>query len=290
MGHAAGSTSDASAPLTRVIPGPEGTAGEQQSRILVGDAEKVLAGLPTGIFQCCVTSPPYWGLRDYGSPDQLGGEEQLEDYLARLLAVFAQVHRVLRDDGTLWLNLGDGYTSGGRTRRAPDKKNPARAMDWRPPTPAGLKPKDLLGVPWRLALALQAAGWYLRADIVWHKPNAQPESVRDRPSRAHEYLFLLSKHERYRYHGAAAQPTGRTVWSIPTQGYPGAHFATFPPALVEPCLLAGTVPGDLVLDPFFGAGTTGLVAQALGRRCVGIELNPEYAELARQRLTVQSRI
>lgn len=261
--------------------------------LVVGDAVEALRGIAAGTFRCCVTSPPYWGLRDYGVPEQIGAEERVEEYLERLTALFAEVRRTLTDDGTLWLNIGDSYTSGGRKRRASDRKNPAREMGYRPETPAGLKPKDLIGVPWRLALALQAEGWYLRSDIIWYKPNCQPESVRDRPTRSHEYLFLFSKSERYYYDYLAVQEPAndqgqlrnrRTVWSIPTEGYPEAHFATFPPSLVQPCLAAGTAPGDEVLDPFFGSGTVGAVCQAMGRRYLGIELNPAYATLARSRL------
>jgi DNA modification methylase len=235
-----------------------------------------------------VTSPPYWSLRDYRIPGQIGLEARLSDYFASLVAVFEEVRRVLRPDGTLWLNIGDSYTSGGRTWRAPDKKNPVRAMNVRPPTPDGLKPKDLIGVPWRLAFALQAAGWYLRADIVWNKPNCQPESVKDRPTRSHEMLFLFSKSEQYHYDPSAVRgPNGRnvrTVWDIPTQAYPEAHFATFPPALVEPCLALGSEAGDLVLDPFLGSGTIAEVALRMGRRFLGIELNPEYVEIATRRI------
>jgi site-specific DNA-methyltransferase (adenine-specific) len=241
---------------------------------------------------CVVTSPPYWGLRDYNINKQIGLEDTLPEFLDRLLSVFEQVRRVLREDGVLWLNLGDGYTSGNRGWRAPDKKNPARAMAVRPDTPDGLKPKDLLGIPWRLAFRLQESGWYLRSDIIWHKPNAMPESVKDRPSRAHEYLFMLTKSKRYFYNPEAiAEPGGenrRSVWKIPTQAFSGAHFATFPPRLVEPCILASTRPGDSVLDPFFGAGTVGLVAQRLGRRYVGVELNPDYVRLAAQRLSLRA--
>lgn len=259
-----------------------------ESALIVGDAKRVLAEIPDGVFQTCVTSPPYWSLRDYGIEGQIGLEESLSDYLSSLVAVFDEVRRTLRDDGTLWLNIGDSYTSGGRTWRAPDKKNPGRAMDVRPPTPEGLKPKDLIGVPWRLAFALQAAGWYLRADTIWYKPNCQPESVRDRPTRSHEYLFLLAKSERYYYNREAVRgPNGRnlrTVWDINTQPYKDAHFATFPPALVEPCLTLTSQPGDLVLDPFIGSGTTGLVCLGLDRRFIGIELNPDYVEIAERRL------
>jgi DNA modification methylase len=261
-----------------------------ESAIIIGDSKKVLARMPEGAFQTCVTSPPYWSLRDYGIEGQIGLGDTLGEYITSLVDVFEEVRRVIRDDGTMWLNIGDAYTSGGRTWRAPDKKNPVRAMDVRPPTPDGLKPKDLIGVPWRLALALQEAGWYLRADIVWHKPNVQPESVKDRPTRAHEYLFLFSKSERYRYDNQAVRgPNGRnlrTVWDVNTQSYPEAkgHFATFPPAIVKPCLLLASRHGDLVLDPFLGSGTTGLVALGLDRRFVGVELNPEYAEIAERRL------
>lgn len=259
-----------------------------ESAIVVGDAAKVLTDVPSGVFQTCVTSPPYWSLRDYNIDGQIGLESSVEHYIESLVAVFEQVRRTLREDGTLWLNIGDSYTSGGRTWRAPDKKNPIRAMDIRPPTPDGLKPKDLIGVPWRLAFALQAAGWYLRADLIWNKPNCQPESVKDRPTRSHEYVFLLSKSEHYGYDSAAVRGPGgrnvRTVWDINTQAYREAHFATFPPALVEPCLSLGSKPGDLVLDPFVGSGTTGAVAVKLDRRFIGIELNPDYVQIAEQRL------
>lgn len=235
-----------------------------------------------------MTSPPYWGLRDYNIPHQIGLEETLPKFIARLRAVFAEVRRVLRDDGLFWLNIGDGYTSGNRGWRAPDKKNRARAMNIRPDTPAGLKPKDLMGIPWRLAFALQEDGWFLRADIIWNKPNAMPESVKDRPTRAHEYLFMFSKSEKYRYDREAVMDANgrnrRSVWDINTIAYAGAHFAVFPARLIEPCIKASTRPGNFVLDPFFGSGTAGLVAASLGRRYIGIELNPEYIMLARARL------
>jgi site-specific DNA-methyltransferase (cytosine-N4-specific) len=260
------------------------------SALVLGDAAAVLSALPDGCVQTVVTSPPYWSLRDYGIEGQIGLEPELEGFIKHLTGVFDQVRRVLREDGTLWLNLGDSYTSGGRTWRAPDRRNRARAMDRRPPTPDGLKPKDLIGVPWRVAFALQAAGWYLRSEIIWSKPNCQPESVGDRPTRSHEHLFLLSRHERYRYDVAAVTgPNGRrlrTVWEVPTQADPDAagHFATFPPGLVEPCIRSASGPGDLVLDPFLGSGTTALVAAAEGRRFVGIEVNPDYLAVARTRL------
>ena len=198
--------------------------------------------------------------------------------------------RILRDDGVFWLNIGDGYTSGNRGYRAPDKKNPARAMSVRPDTPEGLKSKDLLGIPWRLALALQADGWYLRSDIVWNKPNAMPESVKDRPTRSHEYVFMLTKNERYYYDYQAIKENGRnkrTVWNINTVPFSKAHFATFPPSLIEPCILASTREDDFILDPFFGSGTVGVVCQEFGRRFVGVELNGEYVRIAKARLGVK---
>lgn len=256
--------------------------------IVIGDSRTALKRFPSDFVQTTITSPPYWSLRDYDIPGQIGLEPSLDSYIADLVDVFEEVRRVTREDGTLWLNIGDSYTSGGRTWRAPDRKNPIRAMDVRPDTPPGLKPKDLIGVPWRLAFALQAAGWYLRADIVWHKPNCQPESVKDRPTRSHEYVFLFSKSERYTYdHSAVRGPNDRnvrTVWNINTQPYKDAHFATFPASLVEPCVALATSAGDLVLDPFLGSGTTGLTALTLGRRFVGIELNPEYVAIAERRL------
>ncbi|MCB1086664.1 MAG: site-specific DNA-methyltransferase [Verrucomicrobiae bacterium] len=262
-----------------------------RSEILEGDARAVLKTIKERTFQCVVTSPPYWGLRDYGIDGQIGLESKLEQYLADLVGVFGEVRRTLADDGVFWLNIGDGYTSGNRGWRAPDKKNPARAMSVRPDTPEGLKPKDLIGLPWRLAFALQNDGWYLRTDIVWHKPNAMPESVKDRPSRSHEFLFMFTKSEKYFYdHEAVREPSAngernrRSVWSINTRPMTEAHFATFPRALVEPCILSSTRPGDRVLDPFFGSGTVGVVSQSLGRPFVGVELNPEYIQIAKRRL------
>jgi site-specific DNA-methyltransferase (adenine-specific) len=244
--------------------------------------------IPDKSVQCIVTSPPYWGLRDYRIPNQIGLEETLPQFLNGLVSVFAEAKRVLKDDGTLWLDIGDGYTSGNRGWRAPDKKNSARAMDVRPDTPEGLKPKDLLGIPWRLAFRLQEDGWYLRSDIIWHKPNAMPESVKDRPTRAHEYLFLFSKSEHYFYdREAVLEGNGRnrrSVWSVNTQPLSLPHAAAFPPALIEPCVLASTRKGDFVLDPFFGSGTVGLVCEQLGRNYAGIELHPEYVRLAAHRL------
>ena len=260
--------------------------------IIQGDALHLLTLLPSESVQSAVTSPPYWGLRDYGIQGQIGLETTLPQYVNRLVAVFNEVRRVLKPDGILWLNIGDGYTSGNRGWRAPDKKNPARAMTTRPDTPEGLKPKDLLGVPWRLAFALQQDGWYLRSDIIWNKPNAMPESVKDRPTRSHEYLFMLTKAEKYYYdYKAVMQVNGgkprnrRSVWDVNTQPFPDIHFATFPPTLIEPCILSSTRAGDYVLDPFFGSGTVGVVCQSLRRNYIGIELHPEYVSMARRRLS-----
>ncbi len=264
-----------------------------ESTVFQGDAFSILRQLPSSFFQCCITSPPYWGLRDYRTEGQIGAEEDPEAYVERLVDVFEEVKRVLRDEGTFWLNIGDSYTSGNRGYRAPDRKNPIRAMHYRAPTPQGLKPKDLVGIPWRLAFALQRAGWYIRSDIIWEKPNCMPESVKDRPTRSHEYVFLFSKSEKYFYNIAnALEPGGRnrrTVWSVPTEPFPGAHFATFPPKLIEPCILIGTAPGHWVLDPFFGSGTVGAVCEQQGRKYVGIELNPEYVRIALDRIRATER-
>lgn len=260
-----------------------------------GDTREVIRRLPANSFQCAITSPPYWGVRDYGVTDQIGAETDLNIYVATLVDVFAEVRRVLRPDGTFWLNVGNTYTSGGRKWRDEDSKNKGRGMSYRPPTPEGLKKKDLIGVAWMLAMACQKDGWYLRNDIIWYKPNCQPESVKDRFTVAHEYLFLFTKSEKYSFNqDAAKEPTApgnglknrRTVWSINTEPCPDAHFAVFPRALIRPCLLAGTKENDLILDPFYGAGTVGVVAKELGRRCVGIEINPNYVQIARQRTSL----
>ena len=297
-------------------------------RIIEGDCLSALARLPEQSVQTCVTSPPYWGLRDYGSEGQLGLEPTPEEYVANMVEVFREVRRVLRDDGTLWLNLGDSYGVGSLGRNDADRNiggrggnkkgsgNPGR--QGRVTLATGLKQKDLVGIPWMVAFALRADGWYLRSDIIWAKPNPMPESVTDRPTKAHEYLFLLAKGPRYywdadaireeggdpgkpRMFGAALQkgtmrqdigniwePSAgrnkRSVWTVTTQPFPGAHFATFPPKLIEPCILAGSSTGDTVLDPFNGAGTTGVVALRHDRDYIGIELNPEYAQMARDRI------
>lgn len=260
-----------------------------------GDALQVLSTLPSESCQTAITSPPYWGLRDYKDQGQIGSEENLNDYIEKLVKIFQELKRVLKGDGTFWLNLGDSYTSGGRTWRATDKKNPARAMGFRAPTPDGLKPKDLIGVPWRVAFALQEDGWYLRSEIIWHKTNPHPESVKDRPARSHETIFLLSKNEDYFYDGNAIKEQGvngekrnkRSVWSIQSEPLKDAHFATFPTKLIEPCILAGSREGDIVIDPFFGSGTTGLVAANKDRYFIGIELKKEYIHIARKRLGEQ---
>ncbi|MBX7221807.1 MAG: site-specific DNA-methyltransferase [Blastocatellia bacterium] len=262
--------------------------------LLVGDARRLLSQMPDKYFNCIITSPPYWGLRDYGVTGQIGSESTVEEYIADLVLLFREARRTLADDGTFWLNIGDSYTSGGRTWRDADAKNKGRAMEYRAPTPEGLKPKDLIGVPWKLAFALQADGWYLRTDIIWNKPNCQPESVKDRPTRSHEYLFLFSKSEKYYYDWQAImEPAAdrkqksknrRSVWNIATEPYPGSHFAVYPRALVRLCVAAGTRENGRVLDPFFGSGTTGVICNELGRLCVGIELKAEYAQLARERL------
>ena len=272
--------------------------------ILPGDCRRVLATLPAASLQTCVTSPPYFGLRDYGADGQIGLEPTPAEYVDELVAVFREVRRVLKDDGTLWLNLGDSYAAMRDSKATPDtlrgdsdgtlvKKGFAANRNPATLKAAGLKHKDLIGIPWRVAFALQADGWYLRQDIIWHKPNPMPESVTDRCTKAHEYLFLLAKSERYYYDSdAIAEPAlnddsrnRRSVWTVPTKPFSGAHFATFPPDLIAPCILAGSRTGDVVLDPFGGAGTTGLVADRLGRDATLIELNPEYVGIAERRLT-----
>jgi len=297
--------------------------------VLVGDCQEMLSMfIEDRYVQTCVTSPPYFGLRDYGHGGQIGLEETPEEYVRKLVEVFREVKRVLKDDGTLWLNIGDSYASnpasggaqsskmtGGEHKRTPSERKYQR--------PDGLKPKDLIGIPWMLAFALRADGWYLRQDIIWHKPNPMPESVRDRCTKAHEYVFLLSKSERYFFDAEAmkepsAQPeragklersfsTGkpdavlrqdvgravmrtetrnrRSVWTVATRPYKGAHFATFPPALIEPCILAGSRPGDIVLDPFGGSGTTAQVAAQHGRNALLCELNGDYVGLIHERMS-----
>lgn len=265
---------------------------DQPIVVFGGDTREIIQKIPDDSVQCVVTSPPYWGVRDYGVPGQIGAETDLFEYIDTLVAVFREVRRVLAPDGTFWLNIGNTYSSGGRKWRDTDEKNKGRAMSYRPPTPDGLKKKDLVGVAWLLALACQRDGWYLRNDIIWYKPNCQPESVRDRFTVAHEYLFLFSKSEKYYFNQDAIKQqtkngTGlknrRTVWAVNTEPLAEAHFAVFPKELIRPCIMAGSRPHDIVFDPFFGAGTTGMVAVELHRRCVGIELNPDYVEIANRR-------
>lgn len=268
--------------------------------VLQGDTRDIIKKLPDNSFQCVVTSPPYWGVRDYGVAGQIGAEMDLNVYIKTLVGIFREVRRVLKNDGTFWLNIGNTYTSGGRKWRQEDEKNKGRGMAYRPPTPVGLKKKDLIGVAWMLALECQKDGWFLRNDILWYKPNCQPESVKDRFTVAHEYVFLFTKSERYFFDQNAIKErttdgnglkNRRTVWSINTEPCPEAHFAVFPRALVRPCLLGGSRTNDLILDPFYGAGTVGIVAKELGRRCVGIELKRDYIEIARRRTrSVQSEL
>lgn len=269
----------------------------RESALIRGDARRALRLLPDGCVQTVVTSPPYWSLRDYAAEDQTGRDETLTDYIASIVSAFEEIRRVLRDDGTVWLNVGDAFTSGNRRYRAPDRKNRARAMAVRPPTPDGLKPKDLIGVPWRLAFALQSAGWWLRSEVIWHKPNAHPESVRDRPTKAHETIFLLSRSQDYWYDIEAERGVRerrlRTVWDIPTEpvkrrnGRADDHPAMMPLSLARRCLAITSRPNDLVLDPYAGAGTTLLAARELGRRWVGIELNGSFVDLIERRLAAQ---
>ena len=282
--------------------------------------------------QMCVTSPPYFGLRDYGHPGQIGLEQTPEQYIAAMVEVFRCVRDVLADDGTLWLNIGDSYVgsanNGGVASKTMQGTQAATGKNLPTKRGEGLKPKDLIGIPWTLAFALRADGWYLRQDIIWHKPNPMPESVRDRCTKAHEYIFLLSKSDQYFFDSEAMRepavsekPAGnkrhkyadaynagtseehrtkaglvalagvewetrnrRSVWTVATRPYKGAHFATFPPALIEPCILAGSRPWDIVLDPFMGSGTTAQVALQHSRQYLGCELNPEYALLQECRL------
>lgn len=306
-------------------------------QIITGDALEELKKLPDNCCSTCVTSPPYFGLRNYDTPGQIGLEETPDEYVEKIAEVFREVRRVLKDDGTLWLNIGDSYAT--RSGPQPPRNTRNRCGHTAKHVPTGYKYKDLIGIPWLLAFALRADGWYLRADIIWHKPNAMPESCKDRPTRAHEYVFLFSKSGRYYYdaeavkepavgfpgsqnpnarrrgntrtfrggnaythdqakengadikrqsHGLVPNESGkrnrRSVWTIATRPYRGAHFATFPEGLARPCILAGSRPGDTVLDPFMGSGTTGAVAVKEGRDFIGIEINPEYIEMSKQRI------
>ncbi len=266
-----------------------------ENLLFCGDAKKSLALLPSESVQTVLTSPPYWSLRDYEVEDQTGCDDSLESYVASVMDVFEEVRRVLRTDGTVWLNVGDVYTSGNRRYRAPDRKNRARAMDVRPPTPEGLKPKDLIGIPWRLAFGLQEAGWWLRSEVIWHKPNAQPESVQDRPTKAHETVFLLSKEQDYHYTiGAVCGPGGRrlrTVWDLPTKplrrpaNWSADHPAMMPLSLARQCMAMTVRQNCVVLDPYAGSGTSLIVARELGCRWVGAEIKPNYVDLIEHRVS-----
>ena len=269
----------------------------RKSMLICGDARRALSVLPSESVQTVVTSPPYWSLRDYEVEDQIGRDDTLTSYIKSIVDAFEELKRVLRDDGTVWLNVGDVFTSGNRRYRAPDKKNRARAMRVRPPTPAGLKAKDLIGIPWRIAFALQDAGWWLRSEVIWHKPNAHPESVLDRPTKAHETVFLLSKRQNYYYDiGAVCGPRGRrlrTVWDIPTMpakrinGDEDDHPAMMPMALAKQCVAITSREDDVVLDPYAGSGTTLLAARDLGRKWIGIELKHSFVNLIEQRMRLQ---
>jgi site-specific DNA-methyltransferase (cytosine-N4-specific) len=277
--------------------------------IIRADALAGLRTMPAGSARCCVTSPPYWGLRDYGHPDQLGAEPTPDLFVDRLVEVFDEVARVLSDDGSLWLNLGDTYHNhrswkgggqigqafhGRRLHGQPAADTQATAAN-RAHKLAGVPQKSLVGIPWRVALAMQAAGWAIRSEIIWHKPNPMPESIKDRPTSAHEHVFLLTRSERYHYNQITEDATteegrrnARDVWSIPVLPFHGAHFATMPVQLALRCVLAGSDRGDLVLDPFCGAGTTGVAAGRCGRRFAGIELNPDFALMAERRIADDS--
>lgn len=266
----------------------------RQSALVRGDARRALTLLPDACVQTVVTSPPYWSLRDYAVEHQIGRDDTLSDYVGSIVATFDEIRRVLRSDGTVWLNVGDAFTSGNRRYRAPDRKNRARAMTVRPPTPRGLKPKDLIGAPWRIAFALQEAGWWLRSEVIWSKPNAHPESVRDRPTKAHETVFLLSRNQDYYYDVEAMRgPRGRrlrTVWEIATEplrrldGHVDDHPAMMPMTLARRCISITSRRDGIVLDPYAGAGTTLLAARELGRRWVGIEINRAFVDLIERRL------
>lgn len=320
------------------------TCAQGRVRIEVGDCRETLRGMPDGSVHCVVTSPPYLGLRDYGAEGQIGLEATPAEFIAEMVGVFREARRVLRDDGTCWINMGDSYVTtppgnkvntpqgdGAFNRRMARQTGQGENVEaiFSPGRASGLPAKSLMGMPWRLALALQDDGWLLRQDIIWHKPNPMPESVRDRCTKAHEYVFLLTKGPRYFYDAEAIReagtkrspgngPSGKhisaaesdpkfrtkanlykippaetrnrhSVWTVPSEPFSGAHFATYPPKLIEPCILAGCPRGGVVLDPFGGAGTTGLVAARHGRQAILCEINPAYAEMARERIAKEWR-
>lgn len=291
------------------------------NQIIQGDCLEVLKTIPGATVDCCVTSPPYWGLRNYNNDSQLGLEKTPEEYVENMVKVFREVKRVLKAEGTLWVNLGDSYATNHKTGSNEGKHGQiSKSYQCRAGGVGnGRKPKDLVGIPWMVAFALRSDGWYLRQDIIWHKPNPMPESVKDRCTKNHEYFFMLSKSQNYYYDNEAIKtvsidpeddrglrknkkriPTAmingirnsgvypmankRSVWTVATKPFNEAHFATYPPELIEDCILAGCPIGGVVLDPFFGAGTTGLVAMRQKKSYIGIELNPEYIEIAKNRL------
>ena len=292
------------------------------NKIYNEDCLTFLKQMPDQYVECCITSPPYFGLRDYGMAGQIGLEETPEAYVEKMVAVFREVRRVLKDDGTLWLNLGDSYASNTKGSGGPSSKQDSNAGSRYNPRKFnnGVKEKDLMGIPWMVAFALRADGWYLRQDIVWHKPNPMPESVTDRCTRAHEYIFMLTKKRKYFYDREAIRENPkpgndgticaiakdrsgpvnigngahmvkrvykeikgankRSVWTVTTKPFKEAHFATFPPDLIKPCILAGCPKNGIVLDPFMGSGTTGMVATQLQRNYIGFELNPDYIKIS----------
>lgn len=300
--------------------------------IIQGDVLEKIRSLPDNFINTCVTSPPYFGLRDYGMDAQIGQEETPSQYIQKLVEVFREVRRTLKDDGTLWVNIGDSYNGSGKAGSNPDYINKHKSFNrfhnkdtiGKPVMLSELKKKDLIGIPWLLAFALRDDGWYLRQDIIWHKPNCMPESVKDRCTSSHEYIFLLSKSKKYYYDykaisekslwaekdkraisgpssgkkfvgsqykctkGGVYNEDGlknkRSVWSVPTKSFKDAHFATFPENLIIDCVKAGSPEGGIVLDPFFGSGTTGVVARKLNRNYIGIELNPSYIAIAENRI------
>jgi len=257
----------------------------QSNAILCGDSQSVLQMLPDDFISCSITSPPYWDTRYSGFADRLGYEEDYREYIRNLVKVFREVRRTLVPSGTLWLVMGDTYASDNLRWWAMCGGVPEKELSPHRPLPEGFKPKDLMGIPWRLAMELQNDGWYLRSDIVWFIPNHRLEPVRDRPARSHDYVFLFAKSEEYAYHGESGETSARrTVWEIPTVTNPSINYAVFPEPLVARCMRAGSLKDDVVLDPFFGSGTVGIVAKRLRRRYVGIELNPDYVALARKRI------
>lgn len=269
---------------------------KEGAALFLGDALENLTTLAAGSIDCIITSPPHLGLRDYGTEGQIGLEETLDEYLDNLTAVFMEAHRALADDGTFWLNMGDTYGRGSRPLTQPAQTfEKGKNREKRPQDSRSLKlrNKSLIGIPWKIAFALQDRGWLLRSEIIWHKPNPTPEAIKDRVTRSHETIFMFSKGEKYFFDvesikepsvDGSALVRMRDVWTVPTRSYKEAHFATFPEALIEPMVRAGCKPDGVVLDPFSGSGTTGLVALREGRKYVGIELNPEYMEIQRRRL------